>query len=469
MTWHFLEVWGLLLAAFAIGGLLGTLLYIALALSPLAEAQLDVADAVHDRLTALGAYFGRWRAPAADYGVHRDLPDFVQAIPATGAGAADRIAYAPDGVPYADHEAADAGYHAHSEALTGPEKWVEDVAEALDVADRPEEHDVEGAWAGHDPDWREGEAEAEWEEETWPEESEAIAEPYAPQPLDEASEALLDDAPEAGLPAGTPPEGPAAPEIESGSGSETVELAGPGATQPAASGEDRSPEPEPEAPGDATAEIVPAHLIEDEAVRPAASDEHAPADGAAPPGTPSPELLSPGEGPAEDMPSETVEAAETAAETEPPPVAGAEEPRNPASQPEAVAAAEVEPEPVLPPPVPPPVPAPAPPRARQWDLPTMRPLTLPGPRNGVPDNLQRIRGIGKKNEELLNSLGVYHFGQIAAWTPAEARWIGCHMAFPERIERDDWIGQAIILATGGDPGLTKATGRGNPEEPSVAA
>lgn len=93
------------------------------------------------------------------------------------------------------------------------------------------------------------------------------------------------------------------------------------------------------------------------------------------------------------------------------------------------------------------------------ELPAMRPLTLPGPRNGVPDNLQRIRGIGQKNEELLNSLGIYHFGQIAAWTPAEARWVAGHLAFPERLDRDDWVGQAIILATGGDTGYVKAAER----------
>ena len=98
-----------------------------------------------------------------------------------------------------------------------------------------------------------------------------------------------------------------------------------------------------------------------------------------------------------------------------------------------------------------------------------RPAGLSAPRGGVPDNLTRIRGIGARNEALLNSLGIYHFGQIASWTPGEMRWIGQYLAFPERIERDDWIGQAIILVTGGDPGLTKATGRGNPEEPSVAA
>lgn len=89
------------------------------------------------------------------------------------------------------------------------------------------------------------------------------------------------------------------------------------------------------------------------------------------------------------------------------------------------------------------------------DLPAMRPIGLTQPRNGIPDNLQKIRGIGRRNEQLLHSLGIYHFGQIAAWTPAEARWVAAFLSFPERIERDDWIGQATILASGGDTGYVK--------------
>jgi predicted flap endonuclease-1-like 5' DNA nuclease len=94
------------------------------------------------------------------------------------------------------------------------------------------------------------------------------------------------------------------------------------------------------------------------------------------------------------------------------------------------------------------------------DSPDMRrPAMLAEPRNGVPDNLQRIRGIGERNEVRLNKLGIFHFSQIAAWTPAEIRWIGRHLAFPERIDRDDWVGQAIVLASGGETGFTKASER----------
>jgi predicted flap endonuclease-1-like 5' DNA nuclease len=88
-----------------------------------------------------------------------------------------------------------------------------------------------------------------------------------------------------------------------------------------------------------------------------------------------------------------------------------------------------------------------------------RPAMLSEPRNGVPDNLQRIRGIGERNEVRLNRLGIFHFSQIASWTPAEIRWIGQKLAFPERIERDDWVGQAIVLASGGETGFTKSAER----------
>jgi predicted flap endonuclease-1-like 5' DNA nuclease len=96
---------------------------------------------------------------------------------------------------------------------------------------------------------------------------------------------------------------------------------------------------------------------------------------------------------------------------------------------------------------------------REEEIVPKRPAGLSGPRNGVADNLRRIRGIGKGNEELLNSFGIYHFGQIAAWTPSEARWVADRLPFPERIERDDWIGQATVLASGGDTGHLKSADR----------
>jgi predicted flap endonuclease-1-like 5' DNA nuclease len=69
---------------------------------------------------------------------------------------------------------------------------------------------------------------------------------------------------------------------------------------------------------------------------------------------------------------------------------------------------------------------------------------------GDADDLKLIKGIGPKNEKISNALGIYHFRQIANWTPEEAIWVGHHIAFPGRIEREHWIPQAKLLASGGD-------------------
>ena len=88
-----------------------------------------------------------------------------------------------------------------------------------------------------------------------------------------------------------------------------------------------------------------------------------------------------------------------------------------------------------------------------------RPMALANARNGVPDDLQRIRGIGRRVERRLNALGIFHFGQIAAWTPAETRWVGRELGFPQRIDQEDWVGQAIVLAAGGSTGFVKSVDR----------
>lgn len=63
-----------------------------------------------------------------------------------------------------------------------------------------------------------------------------------------------------------------------------------------------------------------------------------------------------------------------------------------------------------------------------------------------PDDLKRISGIGPKLESVLNGLGVWTFGQIAAWTPNEIAWVDDYLQFRGRIERDGWISQAGELA-----------------------
>jgi predicted flap endonuclease-1-like 5' DNA nuclease len=65
------------------------------------------------------------------------------------------------------------------------------------------------------------------------------------------------------------------------------------------------------------------------------------------------------------------------------------------------------------------------------------------------DDLKRIRGIGVLIEKKLNSLGVTHYEQVANWTGADIERISNILDFKGRIERENWIEQARILATGG--------------------
>jgi NADH-quinone oxidoreductase subunit E len=77
-----------------------------------------------------------------------------------------------------------------------------------------------------------------------------------------------------------------------------------------------------------------------------------------------------------------------------------------------------------------------------------RPKGISAARGGTSDNLQRISGIGPKNEKTLHSLGFFHFDQIAAWTPDEVQWVDEHLKFNGRIIREKWVHQAELLAEG---------------------
>lgn len=77
-----------------------------------------------------------------------------------------------------------------------------------------------------------------------------------------------------------------------------------------------------------------------------------------------------------------------------------------------------------------------------------RPAGLDAARGGVADDLKRVKGIGKVNEGKLNGLGIFHFDQIAGWTRPEIRWAGAYLSFAGRIDREDWVGQARLLASG---------------------
>ena len=75
-----------------------------------------------------------------------------------------------------------------------------------------------------------------------------------------------------------------------------------------------------------------------------------------------------------------------------------------------------------------------------------KPTLLSAPREGWKDNLQLIKGVGKVLEKFLNDTGIYHFDQIANLTKEEITWLDNSMAFPGRIERENWVSQAKDLA-----------------------
>jgi predicted flap endonuclease-1-like 5' DNA nuclease len=67
---------------------------------------------------------------------------------------------------------------------------------------------------------------------------------------------------------------------------------------------------------------------------------------------------------------------------------------------------------------------------------------------GAPDDLKKINGIGPGIEKILHEVGIYHFRQIAQFTPDNVAWLNQRLRFKGRIEREDWIGQARKLAAG---------------------
>lgn len=74
-----------------------------------------------------------------------------------------------------------------------------------------------------------------------------------------------------------------------------------------------------------------------------------------------------------------------------------------------------------------------------------RPMAMNGPVEGHPDDLTLIGGIGPKIQVLLNELGVWHYDQIAEWTPENVAWMDEHLNFGGRITREGWVEQAAVL------------------------
>jgi len=95
------------------------------------------------------------------------------------------------------------------------------------------------------------------------------------------------------------------------------------------------------------------------------------------------------------------------------------------------------------------------------ELESTEPVFFAEARDGKPDDLKEISGIGIKLEKVLNDLGIYHFDQIASWGEKELNWIDQHLvAFKGRARRENWVEQAKILAEGGATEFSKRVKKG---------
>lgn len=77
------------------------------------------------------------------------------------------------------------------------------------------------------------------------------------------------------------------------------------------------------------------------------------------------------------------------------------------------------------------------------------------------DDLKRIKGIGAVIEKTLNELGVYQFQQIADWDENNCIWVDNFLAFPGRIDRENWVDQAQILSRGETTNFAQRVDKGD--------
>ena len=98
------------------------------------------------------------------------------------------------------------------------------------------------------------------------------------------------------------------------------------------------------------------------------------------------------------------------------------------------------------------------PKAKAEKAPKAKAAKL-APTSSIPDNLELIKGLGPKVNNLLNGLGVTSFAQVANWTDADVADIDAKLgAFAGRITRDNWIDQAQLLAAGDISGFEQKYG-----------
>lgn len=74
----------------------------------------------------------------------------------------------------------------------------------------------------------------------------------------------------------------------------------------------------------------------------------------------------------------------------------------------------------------------------------LEPVRLSAPQ-GLLDDLTLISGISVNHQAALNDMGIYHFWQVAGWSPENVAWVAKRTE-SQRIARENWMSQASRLA-----------------------
>ena len=89
------------------------------------------------------------------------------------------------------------------------------------------------------------------------------------------------------------------------------------------------------------------------------------------------------------------------------------------------------------------------------------PQFLSAAREGGPDDLKQIKGVGPKLEKTLHEMGLFHIDQIESCGTKELASMDGNLAgFKGRASRDEWVAQAKTLAAGGDTDFSKKVEKG---------
>lgn len=78
-----------------------------------------------------------------------------------------------------------------------------------------------------------------------------------------------------------------------------------------------------------------------------------------------------------------------------------------------------------------------------------KPPAMSAPDDGG-DDLTRIQGVDDRVASTLNTLGIWHYHQIAGWSLENATWIDTHFQSEGRVASEDWVAQAGSLSLGAD-------------------